>query len=183
MKQWLKWVPVGIALLTFSVLEAQPGPLNREKIRDELRLRPDQEALFFDAMKKSAEALRALRNNTDMEPVRRRAEVRKIVEAHRVEIAGMLNQEQMNKWMAMRGERMRGQGHRPRLWGRGPAMQVGRPPANKELAQAIRAYSAKEILPVLKKERAPHTSKSGGQSWGHTPPWTKSQQAAALKKT
>ncbi len=156
MKQWLKWIPVGAALLVFSGLEAQPGPLNREKIRDELQLRPDQEAQFFDAMKKSAEALRSLRGNTAIDPVQRRAEARKISEAHRTEIASILSREQMDKWTAIRRERMRGQGPRPSFQGRGqrPAMQMGRPIPNKELVQEIRAYSAKEILPVLKKERA-----------------------------
>lgn len=156
MKQWFKWIPVGVALLIFSALEAQPGPLNREKIRAELQLRPDQEARFFDAMKKSAGAMRSLRSNTVMEPTQRRAEAKKIAEAHRTEIASILSKEQMDKWTAMRGEHMRRQGNRPPLRGRGQgsAMQGGRPVPNKELVQAIRAYSEKEILPVLKKERA-----------------------------
>lgn len=156
MKKWLKWIPVGIALLIFSALEAQPGPLNRDKIRAELQLRPDQEVRFFDAMKKSAEALRLLRSNTTMEPAQRRTEAQKIAETHRVEVRSILSKEQMEKWTAMRMANRQRQSNKPPQQGRGQglAMQRGKPAPNKELVQAVRAYSEKEILPVLKKERA-----------------------------
>jgi len=156
MKKWLKWIPVGAAVLIFSALEAQPAPLNREKIRSELQLRPEQEPRFFAAMEKSATTLKALRANTDLNPEQRRAEARKVAEAHRAEISGILSKAQMDKWTALRQERMRKHGPRPPFPGqeRGPGAQRGRPGPNPELLNAVKAYSEKEILPLLKKERA-----------------------------
>ncbi len=155
MKQWLKLAFVGAALLMFSALGAQPGPLNREGMRNELQLRPEQEERFFAAMKKSAEAMRMLRSNAEMGPEQRRTEARKIAKAHQEEMATILSKEQMDKWTTLRQERRRKPGPRPPFPGQHPpAAQRGRPVPNQELAQAVRVYSEKEIFPVLKRERA-----------------------------
>lgn len=157
MKNLRRWIPTALAVLTFFALGAQPGrEMNREKLREALQLKPEQETRFFETMDKTARELKALRDGQVTDIGQRRAAVGKIMEAHQKEMAAILSREQMEKWRAMRTEQLRKGGPRDQWQGvgrRGPAARPMHLP-NPGLVEAVREYSQKEILPVLKKERA-----------------------------
>jgi hypothetical protein len=152
-----RWIPTAVALLAFFALGAQPGrEMNRERLREALQLKPEQETRFFETMDKLTRELSTLRDNRATDIGQRRAAAGKIMEAHRKEIAAILSKEQMEKWRAMRTDRLR-KAHPSGQWqGVGARGAAARPVhlPNPELVKAVQDYSQKEILPVLKKERA-----------------------------
>jgi hypothetical protein len=157
MKKVKRWIPTVIVLLAFFTLGAQPGrAVEREKLREALQLKPEQEARFFETMDRTARALKALRESQVTDTGERRAAARKIAETHRKEVAAVLSKEQMEKLWEIRLDRMRKANPMSRRQGigrRGPAARpMGLP--DPELMKAVEDYSQKEILPVLKKERA-----------------------------
>ncbi|MEY4134515.1 MAG: hypothetical protein ACOYOO_05710 [Saprospiraceae bacterium] len=151
-----KWIPTAVALLAFFALGAQPGrEMNRDRLREALQLKPEQETRFFETMDKLARELSALRDSRATDIGQRRAAAGKIMEAHRKEMAAILSKEQMEKLRAMRTDRMRKARPRDRWQGIGARGAAARPALpNPELVKAVQDYSQKEILPVLKKERA-----------------------------
>lgn len=146
-----------MAFIAVSAAFAQTGAPNRERIARELQLSPDQEKQFFALQSKHQEQLKALRENQTLNPEQRREEARKIMEAQRKDMEKVLSKEQMDKLIALRQERRTAPGQRPPQ----PGMRGrNQPPApvqragNDQLARELRAYSEKEIMPQLRKERA-----------------------------